>query len=114
LNTYDYLDGTEIAVIGMVGRFPGARNLDEFWQNLCDGVEAIRFPDDRDLEALGVDAASLHDPNYVKAATGLDGMDLFDAAFFGYTPREAELMDPQHRIFLECAFKKRKDFRKES
>ncbi len=104
MNTYDYLDGTEIAVIGMVGRFPGARNLDEFWQNLCDGVEAIHFPDDGDLEALGVDAASLRDPNYVKAATGLDGMDLFDATFFGYTPREAELMDPQHRIFLECAW----------
>ena len=52
MNTYDYLDGTEIAVIGMVGRFPGARNLDEFWHNLCDGVEAIRFPDDGETTLL--------------------------------------------------------------
>jgi len=100
----DDLQGTEIAIIGMAGRFPGARNLDEFWRNLCDGVESVRFLSDQELEALGVDAALRRDPNYVKAAAVLDGVKLFDAAFFGYTPRDAELMDPQHRIFLECAW----------
>jgi phthiocerol/phenolphthiocerol synthesis type-I polyketide synthase E len=100
----DSMNGTEIAVVGMAGRFPGARDLDEFWQNLCDGVESIRFPSDEELRARGVSEALLRDPNYVKASAALDGMELFDAGFFGYTPREAELMDPQHRVFLECSW----------
>ena len=95
---------SDIAVVGMAGRFPGARNIHEFWRNLHDGVESIRFPSDRELEALGVDAAVLGDPSYVKASAVMEGVELFDAAFFGYTPREAELMDPQQRIFLECAW----------
>src|SRR5688500_2466858 len=90
---------SDIAVIGMAGRFPGARNVQEFWRNVCDGVESIRFADDRELEALAVDPAVLRDPHYVKAAAVMEGVELFDAAFFGYTPREAELMDPQHRVF---------------
>lgn len=98
------LQGTEIAIIGMAGRFPGARNLDEFWRNLQDGVESIRFLNDQEVEALGVSAAVRNDSNYVKAAAVLDDIDLFDAAFFGYTPRDAELIDPQQRIFLECAW----------
>jgi len=100
----DSLPGTEIAIVGMAGRFPGARNLAEFWRNLREGVESIRFPDDRELESMGVDPAVLRDPQYVKASAVLEGMDLFDAAFFGYTPREAELLDPQQRVFLECAW----------
>ena len=73
MSNNDELHGTEIAIVGMTGRFPGARNLDEFWQNLCDGVESIRFPDDRELESLGVAPALLRGPNYVKAAAVLDG-----------------------------------------
>ena len=100
---HDRGDG-DIAVVGMAGRFPGANTVQAFWHNLCRGVESIRFPDQQELAALGVDAATLHDPHYVKAAAVMDGVELFDAAFFGYTPREAELMDPQHRLFLECAW----------
>ncbi|HEY0734716.1 MAG TPA: type I polyketide synthase, partial [Herpetosiphonaceae bacterium] len=100
---HDRGDG-DIAVVGMAGRFPGANTIQAFWHNLCQGVESIHFPDEQELAALGVDTAALRDPHYVKAAAVMDGVDLFDAAFFGYTPREAELMDPQHRVFLECAW----------
>jgi acyl transferase domain-containing protein/acyl carrier protein len=96
--------GIEIAIIGMAGRFPGARNLEEFWQNLCDGVEAIKFFSDDELLSRGVKADALLDPNYVKAEAVLDDIELFDAAFFGFTPREASVMDPQHRLFLEHAW----------
>src|SRR5215470_1074360 len=96
--------GIEIAVIGMAGRFPGARNLDQFWQNLCDGVESIRFFTDEELLAKGVNAETLDDPNYVKAEAVLDDIEMFDASFFDFTPREASLMDPQQRLFLEHAW----------
>jgi acyl transferase domain-containing protein len=97
-------DGNEIAIIGMAGRFPGAANLEQFWCNLRDGVESIIFPTEQELAQRGVDPAAMRDPAYVKAAAALDGMELFDAAFFGMSHREAELTDPQHRIFLECAW----------
>ncbi len=95
--------GLEIAIIGMAGRFPGAKNIDEFWRNLRDGVESISTFSDAEIIAAGVDPSLLSHPNYVKAGTMLDDIDLFDAAFFGYTPREAEILSPQHRFFLECA-----------
>ncbi|MEW6736803.1 MAG: SDR family oxidoreductase, partial [Acidobacteriota bacterium] len=94
----------EIAIIGMAGRFPGASNLDRFWQNLCNGVESISFFTDEELASAGIDAELLHQSNYVKAAATLEDIDMFDAAFFGINPREAEIMDPQHRIFLETAW----------
>jgi acyl transferase domain-containing protein/acyl carrier protein len=93
-----------IAIIGMAGRFPGARNVEQFRQNMENGVESVTFFSDEELLGQGVPPARLHDPNYVKAAPLLDDYDLFDAAFFEYSPREAELMDPQHRILLECAW----------
>jgi phthiocerol/phenolphthiocerol synthesis type-I polyketide synthase E len=95
-----HLNGSEIAVIGMVCRFPGARNVEEFWRNLRDGVESISFLKDHELEPSGVDPAPRTDPHYVKAASILDDVEWFDAAFFGLTPREAEIMDPQQRLFL--------------
>ncbi len=96
--------GLEIAVIGMNGRFPGAANIDEFWCNLRDGRESIvRFTDEEQI-AAGVPREMLRLPNYVNAGTVLENPDLFDAAFFGYSPREAEIMDPQQRLFLECAW----------
>lgn len=92
-----------IAIIGMAGRFPGAKNVDELWRNLCAGVESISTFSDDELEAAGVDASVFNRPEYVRARPVLDDRDLFDAAFFGFNPREAEMMDPQHRLFLECA-----------
>jgi acyl transferase domain-containing protein/acyl carrier protein len=94
----------EIAVIGLSGRFPGARDLDQFWQNLRDGVESIAHFTDQELEALGIPSEWLKDPNYVKAGTVLEDFDKFDAMFFGYSPKEAEDIDPQQRIFLETAW----------
>lgn len=94
----------DIAIVGMSGRFPGARNLDEFWHNLAQGVESItRFSDQEILES-GVPASCLSNPNYVKAAPVLDEPGHFDAAFFGFSPMEAKTMDPQHRILLELAY----------
>lgn len=104
MNTVQRFDGTEIAIIGMRGRFPGANDLDAFWKNLSNGTESITLFSDEELDALGVDRTLRQRPGYVKAASLLEGMDQFAASFFGYTAREAELMDPQHRLFLECAW----------
>jgi acyl transferase domain-containing protein/acyl carrier protein len=93
-----------IAIIGLSGRFTGAKNIAEFWQNLCDGVEAISQFSDEELIAAGVDPSLLKNPNYKKAGAVLDDIDLFDAGFFGFNPKEAEMTDPQHRLFLECAW----------
>lgn len=93
-----------VAIIGMAGRFPGARNIDEFWQNLCNGSESVTFFTDQELIAAGVDEELLISPAYVRARAVLEDADLFDAAFFGLTPREAEILDPQQRVFLECAW----------
>jgi len=93
-----------LAIIGMSCRFPGARNVDAFWQNLKDGSESISFFSEEELAEAGVAPALLKDPRYVRAQAVLEDIDLFDAPFFGFSPREAEMMDPQHRIFLECAW----------
>ncbi len=98
-----------IAITGMAGRFPGARNISEFWQNLRSSIESITFFSDEELKAADVDPALLKDPNYVKAGAVLDNVEMFDAGFFGYTPREAAIMDPQHRFFLECAWEALED-----
>jgi len=100
--TRDALDG--IAIIGMAGRFPQAPNLQQFWENLCQGTESTSFFSDEELEQAGISPELLRHPNYVKARGVLENADLFDAGFFGYSPREAELTDPQIRLFLECAW----------
>ena len=87
----------------MAGRFPGARNLEEFWHNLVEGVESITRFSDEELLRSGVPAACLSDPNYVKAAPILEDPGQFDADFFGFLPSEARTIDPQHRILLELA-----------
>jgi acyl transferase domain-containing protein/acyl carrier protein len=94
----------EIAIIGMAGRFPQARNVEQFWEKLCDGIELVTFFTDEELRAEGATEEMLKDPAFVKAAAVMDDIDLFDAGFFGYSPREAEILDPQHRNFLECAW----------
>lgn len=101
------LDG--IAIIGMACRFPGADSIEAFWQNLVDGIESVSFFSDEELLASGVDPTLLGDPHYVKAGAVLDDVDRFDASFFDISPKEAEIMDPQHRLFLECAWQALED-----
>jgi acyl transferase domain-containing protein len=106
----DAMTGLEIAVIGMAGRFPGARNIHEFWNNLIDGVESIPFLSDEELKESGAAPGLLENPGFVKTNGGiLEDRECFDAAFFDYTPREAEIMDPQMRVFHECAWKALED-----
>ena len=94
----------DIAIVGMSGRFPGARNVDEFWHNLAEGIESITRFSDQELLKCGVPASCLSNPSYVKAAPILEEPGHFDAAFFGFSPMEARTMDPQHRILLELAY----------
>jgi acyl transferase domain-containing protein/acyl carrier protein len=98
------MTGLEIAVIGMAGRFPGAGHIDEFWNNLKNGVESIFFLSDQELEEAGISKEVLQNPNYVKANSLLKDKEYFDSSFFGYTPREAEVMDPQVRLFHEVSW----------
>ena len=93
-----------IAIIGMSGRFPGAPSIERFWENLRDGIESITPFSRSELQAAGVDPAAFDNPAYVPAGSILEDIDLFDAAFFGFSPREAESLDPQHRLFLETAW----------
>ena len=93
-----------IAIIGMSGRFPKAKNLDEYWRNVRDGVECVSFFSEEDLASVGADLDGLSDPSFVNAAAVLEDIDLFDASFFGFSARDAEITDPQQRIFLECAW----------
>lgn len=97
-------DTPDIAVIGMACRCPGARDVEQLWSNLAAGVESISRLSDADRRDAGVDRAAWNSPGYVRAAPLLEGYDQFDAPFFGYSPREAALLDPQQRIFLECAW----------
>ena len=92
-----------LAIVGMSGRFPGAATVAEFWRNQLNGVESISHFSVEELEVPNA-AALAKDPSYVSARPILKDVDLFDAAFFGVYPKEAELMDPQHRIFLECSW----------
>jgi len=99
----------DIAIIGMAGRFPGARDLAAFWENLRNGVESVTFFGDDELLAAGVDPGLLANPLYVKARPIIEGVEMFDAEFFGIAPREAALMDPQHRLFLTTAWRALED-----
>lgn len=99
----------DTAIIGMAGRFPMARDVDDFWQNVQDGRETISFFSTEELMAAGVDSALLRDPKFVPAGAVLDNIEYFDAPFFGYSPREAEIIDPQQRLFLESAWQALED-----
>lgn len=96
--------GEGIAIVGLAVRFPGADSVEAFWQNLRQGTESVSFFSDEELRAAGIAPATIADPRYVRANGVLRDADKFDAAFFGMTPREAEAMDPQHRVFLELAW----------
>jgi amino acid adenylation domain-containing protein len=94
----------DIAIIGMSCRFPGATSIKEFWENLRNGVESISAFSDEELLVAGVELGILNNPNYVKNRAVLPDIELFDAAFFGCSPKEAKTIDPQHRLFLEIAW----------
>jgi amino acid adenylation domain-containing protein len=96
-------DVDAIALIGTAGRFPGAADVEQFWDNLVAGRDSISFFDDATLDA-GVSEALRRDPAYVRARGVIDGIEDFDAAFFGIAPKEAALMDPQQRVFLEICW----------
>ena len=98
------VNDTDIAIIGMSGRFPGANNIETFWQNLRDGIESIAVFNAEEVRASGVPSELLERPNYVPVKAVIDDIDRFDASFFGFSPREAEILDPQQRLFLECAW----------
>src|SRR5262249_25381915 len=94
----------DIAIIGLSCRFPGACTPEEYWQNLCQGIESVTFFSDEELAAAGVDASLISNPNYVKASAMLRNVEMFDAPFFGYSPKDATMMDPQQRLFLEVCW----------
>ncbi|HEX6290357.1 MAG TPA: MupA/Atu3671 family FMN-dependent luciferase-like monooxygenase, partial [Herpetosiphonaceae bacterium] len=93
-----------VAIIGMAGRFPGADSLDTFWANLCSGTQSIRRFSEAELSAANIPASVYRQPDYVPATGALDDIDLFDAEFFGISAREAALIEPQQRLFLECCY----------
>ncbi|WP_370383430.1 SDR family NAD(P)-dependent oxidoreductase [Catenulispora sp. GAS73] len=93
--------GTDIAIVGMSGRFPGAGSVSELWDAIRAGRSGVTRFTDGELLAAGVPRALLADPAYVKAGAVIDGYDLFDAGFFGYGPKDAQILDPQQRLFLE-------------
>ncbi|MCP4220912.1 MAG: SDR family NAD(P)-dependent oxidoreductase, partial [bacterium] len=101
--------GMEIAVIGMAGRFPGAKNIEQFWGNLKNGIESISFFSDEELLESGLEARLLREPNYIKAKGIIEDVECFDSSFFGYTPVEAEMMDPQMRMFHHCIWEALED-----
>ncbi|MFT6265595.1 MAG: amino acid adenylation domain-containing protein [Oleiphilaceae bacterium] len=105
----DDLTGTnmganDIAVIGMACRLPGSSNPEEYWQNLKEGRESFTTLSDDELREADVSESDIANPNYVKTGMFLEDMKCFDAGFFGFSPQDARIMDPQHRHFLECAW----------
>src|ERR1700751_331655 len=99
----------DLAVIGWSLRLPGADSPEGLWQNLVSKRATVSFFSEEEVIAEGVEASVARDPNFVRARAILPDIDLFDAEFFGYSPREAEMMDPQQRLFLECAWQALED-----
>ncbi|WP_422735357.1 type I polyketide synthase [Micromonospora sp. WMMD729] len=100
----DQETGLEIAIVGMAGRFPGAADVDELWQRILAGQETITRFTDAELAAAGLSEQERRHPDHVPAHGALADVDRFDAAFFGYSPRDARLLDPQQRLFLQTAW----------
>lgn len=101
---FDEEDSLKIAIVGMAGRFPGAADIWRYWDNIAEGVNSIRDITPEELAASGVPKHQIENPNYVARVPVLENADCFDARFFGYSPREAQAMDPQQRIFLELCW----------
>ena len=104
MSEQDDFGGYGIAIVGMAARVPGASNPDEYWNNLRNGKESVQFYTDEELLARGVRPEQLKNPHYVKAGAPLDKMEYFDPDFFGFSPKEAAILDPQHRQFYECCW----------
>src|ERR1051325_71163 len=104
-----YDDIEPIAIVGMSVRVPGARTIDEFWRNICGKVESITWFNPAQLDSAGVPSSLYNDPAYVPAAAVLADADQFDAEFFGISRSEATMLDPQHRLFLECTWEALED-----
>nr|CAF05649.1 TubD protein [Archangium disciforme] len=100
---------SSIALVGMAGRFPGAPDVESFWRNLVAGVESISFFSEEELRQAGVSEQIRRRPEYVPAKGVLEDLELFDAGFFGYSPREASHLDPQQRLLLECSWEALED-----
>lgn len=99
-----HLGRSQIAIVGMAGRFPGAEDVETFWQNICDKKDCITFFSREELLAVGIPEELITDSNYVPAKGALNNISGFEAPFFNFTPREAQITDPQQRLFLECAW----------
>jgi acyl transferase domain-containing protein len=106
---FNPVEPNDIAIVGMALRVPGAHGVDAFWSNLRAGTESVQTFSDEELLARGVSPKLLRDPAYVKRGPWLEGFDRFDAEFFGFSPKEAAILDPQHRQFLECAWEALED-----
>lgn len=109
MKTKDSKANQAIALIGMAGRFPNAEDVKMFWWNLEHAVESLENYTDAEMLEAGVPQVLLDNPNFVKRGTPFERPDWFDAGFFGFNPREAEILDPQHRLFLECAWEALED-----
>ena len=105
----DAYSENDIAIVGMAARLPGARNVREYWRNLVDGVESIQRFSDEELLAAGESSTRLKRPNYVPASGALQDMEMFDGEFFGFSPKESAIVDPQHRHFLEVCWEALED-----
>ncbi|MBN2441954.1 MAG: acyltransferase domain-containing protein [Spirochaetales bacterium] len=108
-STNNNYTGYEIAIIGMSGRFPEANTVHKLWENLKNGKESVSFFTDEELLEAGNDPEIIKNPDYVKARCIIDQPEFFDAAFFDYSPRDAEILDPQQRLFLESAYEALED-----
>lgn len=97
-------DNSDIAIIGMAAKFPGADDIEKYWENVSNGIESVHFFSDDELRNLGVDESTIKNDRYIKANAILNDIEYFDADFFGYNPREAEIIDPQQRIFLQTCY----------
>ncbi len=103
-NLNNQISDYDIAIIGMSCRCPKSKNVDGFWHNLREGINCISNLSDEEIIASGVPSSALKHPNYIKAGGVLENADLFDASFFDLSPKEAEIIDPQHRLFLETSW----------
>lgn len=98
-----------VAIIGMSGRFPGANNIEEYWDNIKNAKDCVTLFSKEEAREAGVKEEDLNDNNYVFVGGILENVEMFDAGFFGFNPREAENMDPQQRLFLECSYEALED-----
>lgn len=99
----------DVAIIGISLRVPGAQTPGAYWENLRDGVESIQQLDDETLLAAGESPEVLRQPNYIRASGSLENMKMFDGEFFGFSPKESAILDPQHRHFTECCWEALED-----